>query len=305
MLTSSIFKTLLLLSSSQKESRPKLIFDYKDLKEYIGFGLYQVGDRAMNYIILNLDKVLIGITLGTQAMGYYSLAFSLALQPLTRINPILTRVAFPVFAKLQRQKEHLKEGYLFLLQIISLINSPLCMGLAIVAPLLIPMVFGKQWIPAIPLVQILSLVALFWSFFQPSNALLLAKGRADLGFKWSFITLLMRVIGILIGIRLGGVIGAAVVLLILQIGYYGSSYFMLIKKLTGISFKGYVTSVFSSFILAGIMGLLTITVPYVFHSSLWLTLVSQILLGIILYLGLNYFYQFDKLLKVKNMLIYQ
>lgn len=123
--------------------------------------------------------------MGAQALGFYTLAWNLIIQPLQKLNPIITRVAFPVFAKLQDDNARLKRGYMSTLNILSAMNFPYFFGLAVVAPLLVPVVFGMQWLPSILLMQILCVVGLLRSTGNPIGSLLLAKGRADWGFKWN------------------------------------------------------------------------------------------------------------------------
>src|SRR5699024_8872719 len=75
--------------------RPSLHFRGVDLPGDLGFGLYQMATRSISFFNSRLDQLLLGILVGAQALGFYSLAWNLAIQPVTRINPILTRVAFP------------------------------------------------------------------------------------------------------------------------------------------------------------------------------------------------------------------
>ncbi|MGB3081358.1 MAG: MOP flippase family protein, partial [Candidatus Omnitrophota bacterium] len=110
--------------------KPQWHFSRNSLKGYIGFGLYQLGERTVNYFNSNLDYLLIGILLGAKPLGYYTLAYNLILRPSLKINPIITRVAFPVFSKLQNDVVKLKKGYLKVLQVLSLVNFPLMVGLA-------------------------------------------------------------------------------------------------------------------------------------------------------------------------------
>ena len=53
----------------------------------------------LNYFNSRIDQLVVGTLLGSQALGYYSMAFNLVLQPISRINPVLTQVAFPVLSK--------------------------------------------------------------------------------------------------------------------------------------------------------------------------------------------------------------
>ena len=43
----------------------------------------------------------------------------------------------------------------------------------------------QKWLPAVPLIQILAMVGIHKAFANPGAGLLLAQGRADIGFYWN------------------------------------------------------------------------------------------------------------------------
>src|SRR5712691_7787785 len=96
-----------------------------DVDGLLAFGLYQMGERVLNFANSRLDQVLIGIFIGPHALGLYSLAWNLVLQPVTRLNPVLTRVAFPVFSLAQEEPERLKHGFLTLTWSLAAVNAPI------------------------------------------------------------------------------------------------------------------------------------------------------------------------------------
>ena len=56
-------------------------------------------------------------------------------------------------------------------------------AIAVLAPLIVPVLFGSKWDQAIPLLQILAVVGIARSLTSPAGDLILAKGRPDLNFK--------------------------------------------------------------------------------------------------------------------------
>lgn len=165
--------------------RPSFRFKLEDIKGYISFGLYQMGERSVNYLSANMDYLMIGRFLGPEILGFYRLAYELVVVPLTRINPILTRVAFPILAKRQDDDGALREGYLQMIKFLSIVTFLLLIGLAATAPLIVPVLFGKGWGPSVTLVQILVPLGMTKVVGNPLGPVLLAKGRADIGFKWN------------------------------------------------------------------------------------------------------------------------
>jgi len=233
---------------------PALRFQRSDLKGYLSFGLYQMGERSITYFNQRLDQILIGSLLGASALGYYTLAFNLAILPVARINPVITRVAFPVFAKVQDDCDRLRRGYMKVLSVLSMTNFPLLVGLAVLAPVFVPVVFGGQWLPSVVLLQILCFVGLVRTQMNPIGSLLLARGRADLGFHWNAALLASQVIGVWAGARMGGVVGVAISLLALHSLYLGLSYVFLIKPVLGPCARDFLGSSWPAFWMSVVMG---------------------------------------------------
>lgn len=162
--------------------KPDLHYARADLRGYLGFGLYQLGERSIYYWASNVDYLLIGRYLGASPLGVYTIAYNLVMMPVTRLNPVLTRVAFPVFSRRQDDPGALRRGFGELIELVALITFPLLVGLAIVAPVAVPVLFGSEWEPAVVLVQILVVMGLLKCLSNPLGSVLLAKGRADVGF---------------------------------------------------------------------------------------------------------------------------
>jgi O-antigen/teichoic acid export membrane protein len=69
-------------------------------------------------------------------------------------------------------------------KLLASIVFPVLIGLAAAAPVVVPVFFGPGWERTILLVQILAAVGLGKTLGNALGPVLLAKGRADLGFYW-------------------------------------------------------------------------------------------------------------------------
>lgn len=167
-----------------KKWRPSLVFALGEVKEFFSFGAFQLASRLVNRLGANIDMILIGRFLGAEALGIYNLAYQIITIPVLKINPIVTRVAFPVFSKNQGNNQTLREGFLNMTKLLSLISFPLLIGLMTVSDLFIEVVFGEKWLQAVPVLNILAIVGLLRVLMNPNGSVLLAKGRADLAFYW-------------------------------------------------------------------------------------------------------------------------
>jgi O-antigen/teichoic acid export membrane protein len=184
-LAAAAVRVILLHATAGREGRPQLHFSPKDLSGFMRFGLYQVGERSINVLASNIDYLLIGRFLGSQALGFYSIAYQLVIVPVARINPILTRVAFPVFARRQDDDAALRRGYLELIGATAFVAFPFLIGIAVSARVLVPALYGSKWMLSAALLQIMVPIGICKALDNPSGSVLLAKGRADVGFKWN------------------------------------------------------------------------------------------------------------------------
>jgi len=202
-LAAALTRAGLLIALEWSHWRPTLRLRYSELRGYLGFGLYQIGERGFNHLATNVDYLIIGRFLGPELLGYYVLAYQLVTTPFLRINPILTRVAFPVFALRQSDDALLRRGYLDMIRLLALVLFPILVGLGLTAPLLVAGIFGASWQPSIPLIQILVLLGLTKGLLNPSGTILLAKGRADIGFLWNLLVMTVNTVVFLSTVRFG------------------------------------------------------------------------------------------------------
>jgi O-antigen/teichoic acid export membrane protein len=237
-LTNVIIANAVLLYIGLKTHKPKFVYDYTEIKSFLTFGLYQMGQNSIVYFNNQFDVILIGKLLGTEAVGMYSLTKQLVMRPSQIINPIITGVAFPVMAKIQDDLSRLKSVYLKIINYLSSINFPVYILMAVLASLLVPLVLGDKWIETIRLFQVLSVYALIRSTTSPAGALLLSRGRADIGFWWSIGEFSLMPLIIYIGSH-WGVLGVSIGLLIFQAIILLPNWYFIVKKMCHASFVEY------------------------------------------------------------------
>lgn len=302
-LANAAVRALLLLVVGLKNWRPALRFKINDIHSYVSFGLYQLGERIINFLDSKLDYILIGALLGVQALGFYTLAWNLIIKPLQKINPIITRIAFPVFAKVQNDNIRLKKGYMSVLNILSTINFPYFFGLAVVAPLAVPVVFGTQWLPSVILIQILCVVGLLQTAGNPIGSLLLSKGRADWAFKWVLAFTVIKIPAAYSGVVIGGAVGVAVALVFVYILGSVLGYFVLVRRLLQPCLKEYIESMWPAFRTSLCMVLLVLSLAYIIDLNSFIKLTILVASGVFIYGILTILFRAKYILELKNTLI--
>lgn len=289
-LTTAACRSALLMSLGWSAWRPSIYLNLKDLEGFVSFGLYQMGERSINYFAWNMDKLLIGGLLGATPLGIYNVAYQLMVRPFMVLNPILTRVAFPVFASIQNDDRRLSRGYIKLSQLIAFANFPIYFCMFALAQPLILLLLGPQWQPAIAVFQILVWLGALYSLGNPIGSLLLAKGRADLGFWMNVGGLTVYAIAILVGSQ-WGIMGVTWGLLLSNALILIPIDFWIRWILVKMRPDDYMICI-APFVLLSTALMLGLMMVYpVLPGVLWLKLVFSVVFGGIFYLGSTWLFQ--------------
>ena len=147
----SIMKSMLLWLLSSW--RPVLSFSGASFKVLFGYGSKLLLANVLSEAYRNLQVLIIGKFFPKSEVGYYSQAKHLQDVPVATILTIVNQVTFPIFSKLQDDKEYLKRGLSRSVKILTLLNFPLMMCLVIMAEPIFRLLFGEQWIPSVPYFQ--------------------------------------------------------------------------------------------------------------------------------------------------------
>lgn len=205
---------LFLFIGLHRYHKPTLVYKHSELAGFYGFGLYQMGERSINYISSNADKLLIGKLVGMNATGFYNLAWQLIIFPLAKINPIVNKVAFPVYSKVQNDSVALNRYYIFNVKALSLVTMPLLAFLFFFSHGVVRIVFGEGWSATAELLPALALVGILKALGNPGGAIILALGRADVGFWWNVVWAISIVTALTIGLLISPSAHTAVYILL-------------------------------------------------------------------------------------------
>jgi O-antigen/teichoic acid export membrane protein len=116
---------------------------------------------------------------------------------------VVSKVAFPVFAKQKDYRDKLAQNLLSLQRSLSYVNLPLTVGLMLTSPLLVPVLYGDKWASAVPLVQILCIFAILNGIGGPTQIIRTALGHVRFNFYWTSATGVLYGLGMWVGAAYG------------------------------------------------------------------------------------------------------
>lgn len=168
-----------------KEHNIKMHFVLNDIKEAMKIGSFQVGSSIMNFGAREMDSFIISSSYSMELFGVYALCKQLTSRVYFIINPIITNVATPVFAKIQEDKSRVSEIYMRILRIIGFINFPIYSLMACCSTSLLALLYGSSYMQYSYILFFLCLYYAFQSIGNPIGSLLVGLGRTDYGFYWT------------------------------------------------------------------------------------------------------------------------
>jgi O-antigen/teichoic acid export membrane protein len=154
------------------------------------------------------DFVIAGRVLGATPLGAYTLAWTLAHTPLDKLSTLVNRVTPSVFAKIQSDRSALRRYLRNITGGMDLLVFPATVGIILVAPEFVPVVFGAKWHDAVIPLQLLAISALMRSNLILLIPILNVVGEERLVMRNSVVLLCLLPLTFFIG-SYWGIVGIA------------------------------------------------------------------------------------------------
>jgi teichuronic acid exporter len=157
---------------------------WKDLQSMFHFGWIETMMRLADQWSNNLDKAIVGRFLGAEALGMYNLGYTFLAMPTGRLGYMVSRVTFPVFARLRDDRGGLNAFFgEATLDIVHLLFPLYALAFAF-APEIIQTVFGDVWMESVPIVRIFCVLGFVRTVGVPIPQLLRGLGKPQWALYW-------------------------------------------------------------------------------------------------------------------------
>lgn len=134
------------------------------------------------------------------ALGYYEKSYRLMMLPLQNIPHVISPVMHPIFSGFQDDLHKLADSYEKVIHILAFIGLPLSALLWFSAREITLILFGDQWMPSVPVFQILSISVGIQIILSTSGSIFQAANDTKSLFICGVFSTLLNVSGIVIGI---------------------------------------------------------------------------------------------------------
>ncbi len=183
---------------------------WRDVRASLAFSRDVLVSRIAWYVYDNADFAVVGRMLGKQSLGDYSMAWTLVTLPNEKIATLVLGVTPSVFAKVRDDLPEFRRYVLLLVEVLSTLLFPACIGMALVAPELVLVALGPSWSASVPIVQALAAFAMVRAISPIASQVLVSRGRTREALGFSLLGAVLLPVGFWVGTR-WGTVGVALV----------------------------------------------------------------------------------------------
>ena len=171
------------------------------LREIAGFSGRAFAAGVVTSIARNIDNLLVGRFQGAESLAFYALGYRLLLFPVQLLSTTIGSVLFPAFSRLADDLVAIRSEMSRATRALASVALPGMALVAAAAPQVVLLLFGDEWDPAIPIVQVLAIAGGLQAIYQPSTVpLVLGLGQAKLNLRYALLTTTVAVVGITAGV---------------------------------------------------------------------------------------------------------
>lgn len=278
---STIFSNTILLIIAKWH--PILTFSKNSFTEMFGFGSKLLVGGIIWQVYSNITPIIIGKFFSARDLGLVTRGSNVASMPASIIFGILSKVSYPIFAKLLDDKERLIRVYRKYIKFSSMLIMFALLLIAALAKPVVIILFTEKWVNCIIFLQ-LTAIAIMTNHVDKLNLnILVVIGRSDLHLKLEVYKRLISLTILLASIPFGIIGICASRILYAQIALMFNTYY--VGKLFGMGYKAQ----WQDFAPYVIFGALAVTPGFLLtYTSLsnWFTAIIGSIIAIGIYFGI-------------------
>lgn len=132
------------------------------VSDIFAFGRYQGASSALHRVYMAASAAVVGRSMSLTDAGYFGRASNLSQLSERLFVDVIVSVAIPSFSEHTRSKSTtLAKPYLDWIEVVAAVHWPGLVLVILLADPIVLVLYGTQWKPVVPLIQIVSIAALF------------------------------------------------------------------------------------------------------------------------------------------------
>ena len=234
---------------------PWFTFRMATWKSAMGFSSGVTAFGAINYWSRNADYLLIGKSLGSESLGYYSRAYTLMSIPHDLLYGVLQPVLHPLMQQHRDNPALLYRAWLQIVHLLALINFSLMAALAVTAEETVRLVWGPSWGVSVPVFRYLCLAGALNPLVATTTGMYLARGRSRQLAVLGATNAGINVLCLSVGLYVHGIEGTAIGLSVASVLIAGPTLGLLIQGVLQSSPRGFFRAMSVPLLVAALVGL--------------------------------------------------
>lgn len=178
-------------------------------RELFYFSKWLMIRNFFQFLSLRSPELVVGKIISPASAGFLTVAKELSMYAVVDVVATINRATYPGYAKISSETVRLRELFLKVLGAVALYVIPASFGLAFVADPLIPLFLGSQWLPAIPLVQVMAVAFMLIALNTNTLYIFLSRGNPRVPALVDALRVLVLIPALIVGSQKYGLIGAA------------------------------------------------------------------------------------------------
>lgn len=174
--------TLAILYAGVRHPLQPLLW-FSGARQIVRYGGTVLLTNVTNWLIGNIERVVIARIFATREVGLYATAYNLLFSPVTALVGIVQPVFFSAGARISAQQQRIAHTHLGLTALVTLLVLPVFASVAAIAPTFVLALYGAPWAAAAELVAPLALAMPLYLLWGLSTPLLWLAGAPQLEFR--------------------------------------------------------------------------------------------------------------------------
>lgn len=188
---------------------------WKEIQAPIHLGRQAAIGRLAWACYTQSDGVVVGRVLGDSTLGVYRMAMNLASAPAEKVSALIMRATGPLFARVQSDAAMVRRYFLNLVELLTMIELPLMLGLGLVGPEVIRLTLGPNWTGVVPVLRWLVLFMTFRTLATLIEQVLISQRATNITMRMSLWNLIVMPASFFVAARWKGANGVAAAWIVL------------------------------------------------------------------------------------------
>lgn len=273
--------------------RPKLIFSFGRLKALFSFGGKFLASALIGTVYEEVHGLIIGKKYSTVDLSFYSKGKQFPQLIGNNVSTTLKNVMFPIYSKLQNEKDHLKAAVRRSIELSYFILFPLMIGFVVIAENFVKVILTEKWMECVPFLRMFCVVYLFKPLKNINKSAISAIGRVDINLKVEIAEKIVGLSLIIITVNMGVMYLAGCTLVTYSLVAVTDA--IINGKILKYPVTEQIKDIMPPLVVSVIMGGIVYALNYLPIANAFVKLLLQVVVGVCVYVGLAFILKLDSL----------